>query len=362
MSQLGRISGPLLNDILNRDGVDLSVETNLLYIDVNNGNIGINQPSNVPAHDLDIYSYTRSTNFEVTNQATLDNITATGSTFSTVTGPIIIAPRDTSNPYVVLDRVITGQLEINGNQIQNYQTNGGIVLNPNAAAGFEFEDTTNVTGNVSVSGNIVVNGDLSSGDNIIVGDSKLDVVVITPDFTQDIIPGKDLDYDLGADAADSSQRRWKTLYIRDDLSHSNLVLPLRVDISDQLKLDGNNAQIFALQSNDDVVINPDSGLTLIERISFQNGDIDNKNNTPLTVVGTGRGYFIFTGNNGMVVPAGTTAERYSTPEVGMTRWNTELALLECWDGTAWISSLGPGQGVTVPFMEELGDVYSLMLG
>lgn len=363
MSQLGRISGPLLNDILNRDGVDLSVETNLLYIDVSNGRIGINQPGNVPSHDLDIYGYTRITNLEVTTQATIDNIRITApNTITTVTGPIYITPTETSNPYIQLERVLTGQLELNGNQIRNYQTNGSIVLNPNAAAGFEIEDTTNITGNLSVSGNTIVNGNLSAADNIIVGDNKLDIVQIAPDFTQDIIPGVDLNYDLGADAADSSQRRWAELYIRDDLTHTGLVLPLRVNISDQLKLDGNNGQIFALQSNDDVVLNPNTGITYIERTKWENNYITNLENTPLTLIGTGTGYYKIQGTNAISIPAGTTAERYGTPELGMTRWNTDLQLLECWDGTAWITSLGPGTIVDVPFMEDLGNIYGLILG
>ena len=74
MSQLGRISGGLLNDVLNRDGVDLSFETNLLYLDVTNGKIGINQPGGVPSFDLDILGYTKTTDLEVVNQATIDNV------------------------------------------------------------------------------------------------------------------------------------------------------------------------------------------------------------------------------------------------------------------------------------------------
>jgi len=363
MSQLGRISGPLLNDILNRDSVDLSFETNLLYLDVSNGKVGINQPSNVPAHDLDIYGYTRTIDLEVTNQATFNNVifNANG-TISTVVGPLYIAPLDTSSPYIALDRVITGQLEINGNQIQNYQTNGNIIINPNGPAQVDIEDTTNVTGDVNVSGNIGVSGDLSAADNIIVGDSKLDVVVIAPDLTQDIIPGIPYDYDLGADAGDSSQRRWSELYIRDDLTHTDLVLSLRINVSDQLKLDGNNGQIFALQSNDDVIINPNSGITYIERTKWESNDLTNLENTPLTFASTGTGYYKFDSTNGIVVPSGTNAERNASPEPGDTRWNTDLGYLECYDGSIWIISTGPGETIGVEEMQDLGNVYTLILG
>ena len=39
---VGRISGPLLKENLLRNGIDLAFETNLLYLDVNNQKIGIN--------------------------------------------------------------------------------------------------------------------------------------------------------------------------------------------------------------------------------------------------------------------------------------------------------------------------------
>ena len=47
---IGRISGPMLRANLERLGVDLSIETDLLYVDVNNNRIGINQA--VPTKSL----------------------------------------------------------------------------------------------------------------------------------------------------------------------------------------------------------------------------------------------------------------------------------------------------------------------
>ena len=49
---VGRISGPLLKANLERNGIDLAVETDLLYIDVTNNRIGINK--NSPGCDLDV--------------------------------------------------------------------------------------------------------------------------------------------------------------------------------------------------------------------------------------------------------------------------------------------------------------------
>jgi hypothetical protein len=60
MAQLGRISGPLLEQNLRRDGVDIKFSnttfdsTSVFYIDVNNGRIGIKDDT--PSFDLDINS------------------------------------------------------------------------------------------------------------------------------------------------------------------------------------------------------------------------------------------------------------------------------------------------------------------
>ena len=49
---LGRITGPMLSANLTRLGVDLSIETQLLYVDVTNGRIGIQ--TSTPSVELDI--------------------------------------------------------------------------------------------------------------------------------------------------------------------------------------------------------------------------------------------------------------------------------------------------------------------
>ncbi|SVD10177.1 uncharacterized protein METZ01_LOCUS363031, partial [marine metagenome] len=67
MSQVGRISGPLLKDNLLRNGIDLSFSNTLgtdyvLYLDVSTSTLGITK--DVPATDLDNLGNTlRSTNF-----------------------------------------------------------------------------------------------------------------------------------------------------------------------------------------------------------------------------------------------------------------------------------------------------------
>ena len=68
------------------------------------------------------------------------------------------------------------------------------------------------------------------------------------------------------------------------------------------------------------------------------------------------------GDNGFIIPAGDNSQRRVSPEVGETRWNTDEDYLECYDGTVWAVSTGGGIEVDVPIMEDLSNVYILMLG
>jgi hypothetical protein len=83
--------------------------------------------------------------------------------------------------------------------------------------------------------------------------------------------------------------------------------------------------------------------------------------TPFTISSSNNGYVSFADNNGLVIPVGTTAER-NYGEVGMTRWNSELQQLECFDGERYIVATGPGAVVTNDLMVELAITRALFLG
>ena len=60
---IGRIGGPMLKENLIRQGVDLSFETNLLYLDVNNMRVGVNQA--VPTVALEVNGAAKFGNVQV---------------------------------------------------------------------------------------------------------------------------------------------------------------------------------------------------------------------------------------------------------------------------------------------------------
>jgi hypothetical protein len=362
MSQLGRISGPLLDANLNRLGVDLTfrnygADDDLLYLDVTNNRIGINkQPAN---RRVEIDATTHTTNLISTTSADIATITATTNTFSTdISSTIIVSPNQ-SNPLVTFDNMRAGDLDFKDNIIKNYAVNGGVELNPNGTGIVDIYANTTVNGNITVTGNTQINGNLTEATNIIVGDSIIDTVIIAPDFTQSIIPGDNITYDLG-----TTIKRWRQVHVHQNLDIGALSFN-DVTVGLQLEIESGLPSIRTLQSNDDVILNSDTGNINIERIRFNNNNITHLDTTAFTLASTGIGYVRFMDTNGMIIPAGPDAERNPAAEEGDTRWNTEDPLdnyLECFDGTTWNLSTGPGGSISTVENYDMSNAYILMLG
>ena len=121
---LGRISGPLLRDNLYRDGVDIAFETDLLYIDVQSGRIGIkaSRPAGNLTHELTVTGTTRTTDLIVDTQATIGK--SPGSIF-TISDNIIASTNSTislepsgANPVVYQAKLVLDDLQISTNTIE----------------------------------------------------------------------------------------------------------------------------------------------------------------------------------------------------------------------------------------------------
>jgi hypothetical protein len=364
MSQLGRIGGQVLTDNLLRAGVDLAFETDLLYLNVTNQQIGIRDSS--PIYTLDVNGNILTNDLTVVTQIAPGNLRINSpETIATSVGGIDIYINGAGE--IFHDRLVTDNLVLDGNLISSI-SNSNIVLDSNGSGTVELRADTNVTGNLSVSGNISMNGNLTGQSTLTFGNQTIDTVTINTDFTQSIIPGDDLTFAMGADAGDSSARRWSQAhspdwtYITTGAWPGSGLRPQSAVVSDQLRLDGEINKISAIQSNDDVILLPDTGITRIESTKWQVNEITNLLNTPLTLGTTGTGYYVFSGTNGMVIPAGTSGQRPASPEVGDTRWNTTEQYLECFDGSVYIIATGGGDLVTQQFMEDLGFIYSAILG
>lgn len=362
MSQLGRISGPLLDANLNRLGVDLTFRNynssdDLLYLEVTGGKLGINKTP--VTHKLEINSVTHTEDLIASSSADINTITMSTNTFSTdISSTIQIRPNP-AGATVLFDNLRAGDLDFKDNIIKNYSTNGSIFFDTNGTGILDILSNSTINGDLSVTGNFIINGNLTEATDIIVGDTSLDTVTVAPDFTQSLIPGTTLTYDLG-----KSNKRWSQIHVRENSGIGSLSYD-SFTISEQLQVDGATATITTLQSNDPVLLNPVTGITDIERVRFQNDTITNLDANALTLASTGIGYVRFMENSGLIIPAGTDAERNLTPEVGDTRWNNDNPLdqyMETFDGTVWNISTGAGGTISAVENYDLSNAYILILG
>lgn len=148
MSQVGRISGPLLKANLERKGVDLAFETDLLYLDVQGRYIGVRK--NNPSHELEITnSGLRTTDIELDFPTTVNGIEidpTTGSITSSNSGEFIIEADNINVP-----KLATDDLTFLNNTIATTLSNSSIDITPTGRV--NFGATTNVAGNVFINGN-----------------------------------------------------------------------------------------------------------------------------------------------------------------------------------------------------------------
>ena len=357
VAQLGRISGSMLSANLLRDGIDLTfrnspLDTDLLYLNVVDGRVGINIDN--PSFDLDVPTTIKATD-AIAVSATIADLTFDAtSTISTLAGlPINITPAG-SNPTVIFDRMGGETVLFDGNAILSLNDQD-IVFDPAGTGIVDIQSSSIIRENLEVIGNIFIDGNLSTTGNIIVGDTPLDIVVINTDLTQDIEPKFDITYDIG-----SEDKRWSAAYIKEWQEIDN-IRPYSAVVNDSMLLGGVENAIHAIRTNEDLVIAPDTGVYFIERLRIEDSNILNLDNTPLSLSAAPGGYYVFGDSNAMLIPSGTSAERPSQ-EVGDVRLNTELGYLEVFDGTVYIISIGPGNAVTEEEMHDFGNLYSLILG
>ena len=148
-SQLGRISGKLLTANLLRNGVDIAVETDLLYLDVADRKIGINTAT--PIYEFDVSTDIRTNDLSVDTQLAVGNIRINApNTFTTSVGGIDVF---INGSEIFHDRLTTDNLVFDGNLITSI-SNSNIVLDPNGSGTVELLANTNVVGDLAVSGNI----------------------------------------------------------------------------------------------------------------------------------------------------------------------------------------------------------------
>jgi len=198
---VGRISGPLLKSNLIRNGVDLAFETDLLYLDVNNQRIGVN--NSTPGYEVDVTGTTQTTDLRVTNRADLADITVEGNTISTTQPYLNLATLDS---VVALNKIRIDSIDIEGNAITTNDSNANLELRPNGTGSVDVHSDMNVTGNIYASGNITADGDIT------IGDADTDNVIFNAEIASDLIPDADRVHNLGSNPA-TGGKEWQDIYV-----------------------------------------------------------------------------------------------------------------------------------------------------
>ena len=201
---IGRISGPLLKANLLRDGVDLAFETDLLYLDVINGKVGVKtQPNALSNYDLGINGTTRTTDLEVTDQADIAQFTISGNTVSSSNDTINLEPAG-SNPVVYQAKLVLDDLQISGNTIEITEVDQDLDFDTLGTG------KVNVNSNMLVNGDVHVTGNISADGDIQIGDANTDNITFNADINSNLIPDVTDTYDLG-----TIDKRWNTLFAND---------------------------------------------------------------------------------------------------------------------------------------------------
>ena len=135
-----------------------------------------------------------------------------------------------------------------------------------------------------------------------------------------------------------------------------------VGLSDGDVLFDNN-RITTTESNSNLELRR-NGTGIIEAfdIDLRDKNIINTSNNTLVLGAVGEGYIKFDSTTGLVIPWGNTISRPPSPELGDTRWNTSDDQLETWNGTEWQRSAGTGEDVDANTINELLDLYTIVLG
>ena len=238
MSQVGRIGGGVLKSNLERQGINLAFENDLLYLDVNNDRIGINTTSMASPDVLTTISPIRTTNAITTGTFNLGS-------FELQSNAITQLVENTINLNSTGDIFATGietaNLKFDANELSSTTDNTNIELRPNGTGTIEIQSSWNSTGSIHSTGNITFAGDLTLGDD------NNDNVTFAADVNSDILPNSS-----NASALGSQTKRWNAIYSNLLNGTSTFVDNVIVESTALSRRQGNIFYVSTLGSNTNV--------------------------------------------------------------------------------------------------------------
>ena len=348
---LGRIGGPMLKENLVRQGVDLAFETDLVYLDVNNMRVGINQA--VPTADLDVDGTTKLANIQIStntiassdtngninlapngtgniliNTATANRVAYIGSNKELLTSSAFTFDGTTVGITTAnLTTLLAGNIQISSDTITNYVTNGNINLDPNGTGNVIISNT--ISKSILYTGN---NGEVLTSNNLsydgfqlaLEGEAFFDQLFIDGNTIGSWVTNSDIT--LNPDG---------TGKVNVDYLTQNRVVYASTNgsltDSPNLTFDGTNLYVSGIS-----VSTAGGGSISLGNIAISGNTVSSTNtNGNIYLDPNGTGQVIAQGTNALTVPAGTTGER-PPGTAGDVRVNTTTGNFEYYNGLAWI--------------------------
>jgi hypothetical protein len=279
---IGRISGPMLFSNLERQGIDLAFEGNLIYLDVTNSNVGIN--TSTPNADL-----------QVVGTANLANIIIDGNTIASTTGKVDLG-YDAN--LVIRGGSPSFVLSTDGAGIVSWASIGSLA--PIFGNIQLVDDTVSIlklNGNLNLqangTGNVVSQNDFYAPNLYISGTGTFGGNVTAPWFLGNII-------------APNGEFGNSTISTNLYVGSTNVIGDTKVSLHE---LDIINNEIIGRTGN----------LLLSANIEAD-----------------GNAVVRFTGNAAIDIPTGNTSQRPDYPDLGYIRYNIDYGSVEWWGGESWV--------------------------
>jgi hypothetical protein len=106
-----------------------------------------------------------------------------------------------------------------------------------------------------------------------------------------------------------------------------------------------------------------TGAVVIDGFRITANTITNSNANAVTEFrSTGNGYYYIVGTNAVVIPSGGNSSRPGSAQIGMIRFNTDLGLVEAWDGSNWSSVAGSASGISSATANDIAATMALIFG
>jgi hypothetical protein len=324
---IGRIGGPMLKENLIRQGVDLSVETNLLYFDVNNMRLGVNTAtpnvamdingvtrfsSNLQINGSNIATYAGNGNITLTPNGTglvrIAYLTANRIPYATTNGAITDSANLTFDGTTLLAaNVGFGNINLTGNTISSSNTNGNIVIDPNGTGNIIIDTATaNQIFYSGVNKELITNSNLTFDGSNLVLSGNANITTLNVSTISSLTTNGNINLDPNGTG--------------------NVLLDTAT--ADRVIFTGANKELL---TDSDLQFN---GTTLQIGNITASGSVISTTSGNLNLSPSGNNRVVFDITSAIRVPVGDTSERPAAV-IGDIRFNTELETLEFYTGYDW---------------------------